>query len=56
MKWPSRKPCLAILTRLEELVSSLETTKVSYLVNMQVLGMISWVLYLNKILKPKEYK
>lgn len=38
MKPLSRKPCLAILTRLEELVPSLETTKVSYLVNMQVLA------------------
>lgn len=57
MKQPSRKPCLAILTRLEELVSSLETRESSYLVNMQVLGtdLMGW-LCLNKILRPKEYQ
>lgn len=57
MKLPSRKPCLAILTRPEKLISSLETAQVSYLVNMQVLGTscVGW-LYLNKILKHKEDK
>lgn len=57
MKLPSRKPCLAILTRLEELVSSLETMKVSYLVNMQALGTdLMGFLYLNRISKHKDNK